>query len=1221
MRKSAIAVAIFLALTGAILGAGGGSSTDEMASNFLAPPDSAKPWAYWVWLNGNVTKEGITRDLEEMKQKGINGVLIFQAGDRGTPSGVSFLSPEWHEMFQHTLRECARLNMSVSMGLCDGWNAGGPWITQDQSNKKLVYSELQVDGAKQLDWLLPLPPVLDNYYHDVAVLAIPEKPTRPVTPALVTASSTLEGYVGEWNFYPQDAVDGDPATYWSSEKKALNPSDPMWLEFDYTDPLPASGIYVHPGPASGPRECEVQFSADGEKFTSVAHFTLEKGQGKRVDFPTVSSRHFRLVMTSAYATPVQVAEAILLRQGDQPILRHGIKWWWFKSGNRAFWDYPRQGPAALDEEYVQDGAVDYRLKDVVNLTAALDADGRLKWKVPPGRWTILRFGYTLLGQRIRGSSRDVARGYEADMLDRAGIESHIEHAATPILADVAATGTHVLNYLHIDSYELGANFRGQQPQWSRAFPEEFQKHRGYDLTPYLPTLAGRIADSRELTDRFLFDIRWTIGDLMAEQFWIPFGELAHQRGLKIESETGYGSYPYPHIDSLRCAGNNDLPMGEFWFGTDLMSQLNNWGNVIRTEASAAHIYNRPVVMAESFTSWMHWEEYPESLKPAGDEEFLDGLNRMAFHQYTAQPMLDMKPGWQYGAGTHFDRNITWWEEARGFFQYLARCQYLLQKGQFQADALYFYGEGVSKFVPSQQYLRPALPQGYNFDAINADLVMHGLAIDHGRWTLPSGMSYRVLVLPQGGVMSAAVLQRIRELVEQGGVVAGPKPQRAPGLKDYPHSNAALKTLAEDMWGGLDGIKVKAKGLGKGRIYAVTSLGEVFGQENIAPDFAFHSKAPGTELGFVHRSTDDSEVYANTEVYFISNRKDRDEAAECAFRVTGKLPEIWDPVTGESWTAGRFKQGEGVTTVPLEFAPYGSLFVVFRQRISTAVMGIGQNFPVYSPVAQVEGPWTVSFDPKWGGPASVEIAKLQSWTTRPEDGIKYYSGTATYRKAFDLPPALQSAHGKLALDLGDVKYAAEVRLNGKDLGPLWTKPFRVDITYAVKSTGNVLEIDVANLWPNRIIGDSRLPPDQRYTKTNIVYTVDTPLWESGLLGPVALELMTNDEQPPRPGQQTSVSILPQELTLSEAEAKHMFPAAARKTDSVDCFFGLAPHISMSMVVQRCGRPDEDVGSGVYIFVWHLEDGSTVSISTPTLDMIQDIRYTLPSGKSSSILQRK
>src|SRR5579862_1048933 len=328
-----LSAAIFLSFCRGTLAAEGGSqSMDEMATEFIRPPDSAKPWAYWVWLNGNVTKEGITKDLEAMKREGINGVLIFQAGDRGTPPGVGFLGPQWHEMFQHTLRECERLGISVSMGICDGWNAGGPWITQDEANKKLVYSELQVDGVKKLDRLLPLPTLVDNYYHDVAVLAIPEKPTRPVAPAVVTASSTLEGYVGEWNFYPQDAVDGDPETYWSSERKALNASDPMWLAFEYTDAIAASGIYVRPGPESGPRGCEVQASEDGEKFTTVTQFSLEKGQGKLVNFPTVRSRHFRLLMTSAYGTAEQVSEAVLLRQGDEPVLRRGVKWWWFKSG-------------------------------------------------------------------------------------------------------------------------------------------------------------------------------------------------------------------------------------------------------------------------------------------------------------------------------------------------------------------------------------------------------------------------------------------------------------------------------------------------------------------------------------------------------------------------------------------------------------------------------------------------------------------------------------------------------------------------------------------------------------------------------------------------------------------------------------------------------------------------------------------------------------------------
>jgi hypothetical protein len=290
-------------------------------------------------------------------------------------------------------------------------------------------------------------------------------------------------------------------------------------------------------------------------------------------------------------------------------------------------------------------------------------------------------------------------------------------------------------------------------------------------------------------------------------------------------------------------------------------------------------------------------------------------------------------------------------------------------------------------------------------------------------------------------------------------------------------------------------------LGKGRIYSVASLAEVFADEKIAPDFSYDAGAKRTELGFLHRSTGDSETY------FISNRQDRDENVECTFRVAGKRPELWNAVTGESRPAVAFKQVGGLTTIPLRFDPYGSIFVIFREPIGAEVKGEGTtNFPIYTDGAEIQGPWAVSFDPKWGGPSNVEFDKLESWTTRPEDGLKYYSGTATYRKTFDLPSSMQGSNTRIALDLGEVKYVALVRLNGKDLGAVWTKPFRIDITDAASPTGNVLEIDVANLWPNRIIGDSLLPPERRFTHTNIVYTRDTPLWESGLLGPVRLQLI-------------------------------------------------------------------------------------------------------------------
>jgi hypothetical protein len=510
------------------------------------------------------------------------------------------------------------------------------------------------------------------------------------------------------------------------------------------------------------------------------------------------------------------------------------------------------------------------------------------------------------------------------------------------------------------------------------------------------------------------------------------------------------------------------------------------------------------VQAESFTAWTHWREYPYALKPVGDEAFVAGLNRVVFHQYTHQPLLDMKPGWQYGAGTHIDRNITWWEEAGAFFQYLARCQYLLQQGTFVADALYFYGEGVTKFVPSREYVRPSLPRGYDFDAINSDVLLHRLSVINGRLVLPGGLSYGVLALPEDAVMSPEVLDRVKELVTAGAVVVGPKPQRAPGLMNYPHSDTALKRLGDEVWGNCDGKSVKERNLGKGRIVWGKPMREVLAGAGIAPDFEYRGRDDDTSLDFIHRSTGDSEIY------FVTNRKERPEQAECAFRVSDKRPELWDPVTGETRLAQAFKQEGGRTTLPLEFAPYGSFFVIFRQPMARDANGTAtRNFPVYTDSQELSGPWTVSFDPKWGGPAKVEFAEPVSWTNRPEEGIKYYSGTATYHKSFDLPAALRNPRGRIALDLGEMKYVAQVRLNGKDLGVLWTKPFRVEISDAVKPSGNLLEIDIVNLWPNRIIGDAALPPERRFTRTNISYKKDDALLESGLLGPVRLQVIATD----------------------------------------------------------------------------------------------------------------
>ena len=1073
--------------------------SDSLKEGFINPPDSAKPWVYWWWLNSFVSKEGITKDLEEMKQKGINGVVIFPAGGGVTPIGKPFMSPEWMEYYKFAIHEAARLKMEASINLCDGWDSGGPWITQDQANKKLVYSEIQIDGQQKISKILPTPPLLDKYYHDVAVVAIKEKPNRPVQPAEITANSIWSGYCDEWNMPPEDIADGDNETFWRANPlQSPSPEKPFWVQFAYHDPLPASSLYVIPDATGGPKECELQSSDDGKQFQSIIKFTMELGKSKKVEFKETTAKYFRVIVLSAHVPVVQIAEAWLLRKGDVAPIRPGIKWWKFKSGNRSFWDFPKHGTAALDEEYPEDGVYDYKPGELIDLSGKMSTDGKLEWEAPEGRWSILRFGYTLQGQRTRCASTSDT-GYEADMLSSAGIESQFKNVAEPLLDAVPEETGKTLKYLHIDSYELGADVRGQQPTWSHIFRDEFKARRGYDLLAYLPTMAHRIADSREITNRFFRDYRRTIGDLIADKFFKRYAELAHAKGINVQAETGYGTYPQPHIDGLQCAGMNDVTMGEFWYGTDIMSQFNPFCNVIRTVASAAHIYGKQIIQAESFTAWSHFMEYPYALKFVGDQAFCDGLNRVVIHQYTHQPLMDAKPGNQYGAGTHVDRNLTWWEQSHAWFKYLARCQYLLQQGKFHADICYFYGEGSTKFIPSLEYMKPSIPAGFNFDAINADVLLNRLSVKEGQLILPDGMNYRVMVLPEDSQITLPALSKIKQLMEDGAIVIGSRPIQTPGLTNFPACDKELQQMADALW-GKDQAKTGDQKIGKGRLLWGKPLHDIFQNIGIQPDLEFVAPGSLIKMSFTHRSLDGAEAY------FISNQMDTQTKVEALFNIVllnnGKQPELWNPVSGECHSATA-RAVDNRTSIQLNLAPRQSMIVLFRHKENEA-KSVESILPSMKTADTLSGSWTVQFDPKWGGPESVNFDSLDDWTKRPEEGIKYYSGKATYKKSFDLPETLKQAK-EIYLDLGKVSDIAEVRLNGQNLGVVWCAPWQVKITGIVKPAGNSLEIDIANLWPNRIIGDAALPEDKRFTKTNVSYGKDTPLLESGLRGPVTLQI--------------------------------------------------------------------------------------------------------------------
>ena len=735
---------------------------------------------------------------------------------------------------------------------------------------------------------------------------------------------------------------------------------------------------------------------------------------------------------------------------------------------------------------------------VVNLTARCDADGTVDWDVPAGRWKILRTGFTLTGAMTSWSS-PTGIGFESDPLDAGAMEVQVANVVAPLVDDAGPLVGKVFRSVQIDSWEI------KYPNWTAGLIDHFKKLRGYDPCPYLPVLAGVIVGTAATSDRFLYDYRKTVGDCVAEHYFGRLSQLAEAKGLLQQSEAGGVCSPTTMaMDCLKNLGRCAIPMGEFWQNGGWMEANQNRNG--KQTASAAHLYGKRIAAAEAFTSWFHWDDTPASLKPTADRAFCEGFNHF-FIFSSATRSGDGFPGTEFAAGTHFNRRITWWNQSRCFSDYVARCCHLLQQGLFVGDVLFYNGDQCPNFV-GPKHVDPSLGPGYDYDVCNSEIILTRLAVKDGSIVLPDGMNYRLLVLPESATMPVDVLAKLKDLVAAGMTLVGPKPQRAPGLTDYPHCDEKVKSMADDLWGDCDGITVKEHAFGKGRVVWGKTVRELLTASGVTPDFSYSGAQSDTFLDWIHRSV------GETDIYFIANRRNRAETAACTFRVLGKQPELWDPVTGTRRDAVAFSQRENGTTVKLELPPNGSHFVVFRRAIAADAAGkAAGNYPRLTPALDLAGPWTVTFDKAWGPfdsaqgrrPGEYVFEELVDWTKRPEDGIRYYSGKATYAKSFTLTDSQVTGKSGLILDLGDLNSLAEVRLNGKPLGVLWTKPYHVPIGDAVRVGANSLEIDIVNLWPNRLIGDGPLPPDKRFTRTNIgkYYKGEHKLLPSGLLGPVKL----------------------------------------------------------------------------------------------------------------------
>jgi hypothetical protein len=979
----------------------------QLAEGFQNPPNSARPGVYWYFMDGNLSRQGMTADLESMQNAGIGNVVFLEV-NVGVPRGpVDMLSEEWQELFKHAVREAERLGIEITMGVGPGWTgSGGPWVKLEQSMQHLVASTTEVSGPRKFKGKLPVP-----------------KPRRP--------------YFGE----------GGLTEIMRNQ----------WLDY-YEDVL----LLAFPKPS-----VERKIEDNDEK-----------------------ALYYRAPYSS--------------RPGVKPYL-----------------------PAPAYYPVLPSGAA-IEAEKILDLTNLLQADGSIEWHVPAGDWTLMHFGTRNNGAVTRPAPFP-GLGFECDKFDRAAFEAHFNEYIARLIKRVEPldnTSGAGWTMLHMDSWEMGAQ------NWTTAFQDEFKSRRGYDPTPFLPTYSGYIVDDLEKSERFLWDVRITAQELVLENHAQYIKELGQKYGFGLSIEP-YDMNPCADLDLGAIA---DVPMCEFW---SLGFGFNTSYSCIEA-TSIAHINGLPVVAAEAFTADHHeaWKLYPGAMKNQGDWAFCTGINRFFYHTFAHKPLGDSyRPGMTMGPyGVHWDRGQTWWPLSSSYHKYIARCSYLLQQGNTVADILYLTPEGAPHvFRPPRTALteNDTIPdrRGYNFDGCSPNMLLNKAAVRDNKIAFPGGASYHLLVLPAFETMTPMLLDKIESLLQEGAIIIGNPPVKSPSLTGYPECDSYVRSKAETIWGGLKPAKTISKHMcGKGTIYwggtfshldsselypAYESTAVLLKQLGVHEDF----KSSGP-VRYTHRKTSDLDIY------YVSNHDNRPVTAECIFRIDKRIPELWDPLTGQMFALPEYIRQGGVTRIPLQFEAYQSFFIVFDQNESANKSKSlrDKNFPEKTLLANIEGPWNVLFDPKWGGPENITFEKLEDWTKRPEEGIRYYSGVAVYSKTFDLPEETIIAEDlELYLDLGEIHSIARVWLNGKDLGTVWTTPWRVDISNAIKAQGNRLEVEVINLWPNRLIGDEQYPddgikngqwpdwllegkprPTKRYTfTTHKYYKKDSPLLKSGLIGPVQL----------------------------------------------------------------------------------------------------------------------
>ena len=1064
-------------------------------------------------MNGNITKEGIKLDLEWMHRVGIGGFQNFDASlfaDQVVDKRLVYMTPEWKDAFLYATQLADQLGLEEAIAGSPGWSeSGGPWVTPPQAMKKLVWSETRVQGGQPFSGALPKPPTTTGpfqnvprvdflaamsgqkpkahpeFYQDSAVVAyrVPaaELPMAELRPTVTSSGGAIEA---------ASLSDGDFVTSVSLPIAAAGKT--AWIQFEFPQPATIRGASLAVAgfkwpfgpPPPGP---DLEASDDGQTYRKAANIPRSTAEQNTVSFAPVRARFFRLTFPTAAPADLGLGDFDLPL--PPPAKEHQIAELVLHTAARVnrfeekaafapligLMSFPT--PVVSPEDAVAKGSV-------VDLTSKMRPDGTLDWTPPAGAWVVLRLGYSLLGITNHPAPPE-GTGLEVDKLNPEHVKAYMNTYLDNYQSAVGSLmGTRGLQFLISDSWEAGAQ------NWTENMLAEFARRRGYDPHPWLPALTGRVVESAQATDRFLWDFRRCLSDMLAEYHYDQITTILKGRGLGHYGEAHESGRAFIG-DGMEAKRTNDVPMAAMWTQRPGVNEEQHGYNAdIRESASVAHLYGKNLVAAESLTAASGaWAWSPAALKPTADKELAMGLNRFVIHTSVHQPLLDKGPGLGLGPfGQWFTRNETWAEPAKAWASYLARSSFMLQQGRFVADIAYYYGED-SNITALFDKKGPPIPAGYNFDYVNADALVHLLSVSDGQLAAPSGMRYRVLALdPNSRHMSLPVLRKIRELVAAGAVVSGPKPAATPSLSD---DEAAFGAIADELWGPDPGAAERRTG--KGTVFGDGSLSDVLSRLGVMPDFEFTKPNGDTNLLFVHR------VLADGDFYYVNNRNDRAEDVDATFRVSGREAELWSADTGTR-EAASFRIAGGRTTVPLHLEPWGTVFVVFRKPAAAPTRMLPKA--AEAAVAGVDGSWEVSFQANRGAPATITLDRLTSWSDSSDTGVKYFSGTATYTKTIQAASGWFATGAHLWLDLGDVQNLAEVSVNSVPVGIVWKKPFRLDMTGALKPGANTLEVKVTNLWVNRMIGDRQPNAPTQYTFTRpVFYKANSPLLPSGLLGPV------------------------------------------------------------------------------------------------------------------------